>query len=257
VRKVLPANWKIAMEAFLESYHEIATHPQLLEWNSDANTQYDVWDRANRLFTLIGVPSPHLGKVDDDAVYEAALGFYSAPGVTDPPSELPAGTGAREAIAQLARNMVTGAVGVDMSGDSISAVLDAVQYWVFPNWCPWASLANALQYRFRPNGDDPHTSIFDVRIMLPAPPGGPRPPAAPVHRLADDEPWSNAPELMGFAQIMEQDEANLRAIQRGLRATVQRGLNFAEHQESRIRHFHALLDGYLRDDEDATMRTQG
>jgi hypothetical protein len=123
------------MEAFLESYHEIATHPQLLEWNSDANTQYNVWDRVNRLFTLIGVPSPHLGKVDDDAVYEAALGFYSAPGVTDPPSELPAGTGAREAIAQLARNMVTGAVGVDTSAESISTVLDAVQYWVFPNWC--------------------------------------------------------------------------------------------------------------------------
>ncbi|WP_264025558.1 SRPBCC family protein, partial [Mycolicibacterium insubricum] len=32
VAKVIDCNWKVGMEAFLESYHVIATHPQLLEY---------------------------------------------------------------------------------------------------------------------------------------------------------------------------------------------------------------------------------
>lgn len=37
VAKVIDCNWKVGMEAFLESYHVIATHPQLLEYLGDAN----------------------------------------------------------------------------------------------------------------------------------------------------------------------------------------------------------------------------
>ena len=51
--------------------------------------------------------------------------------------------------------------------EQITETVDAMEYWVFPNWCPWAGIANALQYRFRPNGDDPNTCIFDIRMMLP------------------------------------------------------------------------------------------
>jgi hypothetical protein len=138
-------------------------------------------------------------------------------------------------------------LGLDWSDKSITEVIDAAQYFVFPNWCPWSGLANALQYRFRPNGDDPNTCIFDIRMMYPVPPGGPRPPKAPVHRLADDESWSNAPELAGFSLLMDQDESNLIAVQRGLRATTRTGVNLGEYQESRIRHFHAMLDEYMED----------
>jgi hypothetical protein len=69
----------------------------------------------------------------------------------------------------------------------------------------------------------------------------------PLHELAPDEPWSNAPELGVFGPIMEQDESNLRAIQKGLRATTRTGTPYGEYQESRIRHFHHLLDKYLTD----------
>src|SRR5882757_6593999 len=41
VAKVINANWKLAPEAFMESYHTITTHPELLPSLGDANSQYD------------------------------------------------------------------------------------------------------------------------------------------------------------------------------------------------------------------------
>jgi phenylpropionate dioxygenase-like ring-hydroxylating dioxygenase large terminal subunit len=245
VEKVIPANWKITMEAFLESYHSVVTHPELLEWIGDANTQYDIWQRSSRLFTLTGVNSPHLGRMDDADVYAAAAEFFTATAPGSVSTELPEGMTVRKATAELTRTMMGQALGVDWSQESDSLVMDSAQYHVFPNWCPWSGLAQALQYRFRPNGDDPHSCIFEVRVMLPLAPGQPRPPAPVKHVLAPGESWLNAPELMGFCAIMEQDEANLVAIQRGLRATKATGVPYGEYQESRIRLFHQILDEYL------------
>ena len=67
--KRLPCNWKVAQEAFMESYHVIGTHPELLPAFSDANSKYDVWDNISRAMSLTGPPSPHtdLTKPDDTA----------------------------------------------------------------------------------------------------------------------------------------------------------------------------------------------
>jgi phenylpropionate dioxygenase-like ring-hydroxylating dioxygenase large terminal subunit len=244
VQKVIPANWKVTMEAFIEAYHEIATHPQLLEWTGDANSQYDVWERSSRIITLTAVNSPHLGHLEDEHIYGAVADFYSA-AAAGLPTELPPCSTARSATADLTRMMMQQGLGLDWSDKSDAEVIDTSQYWVFPNWCPWSGLAQALQYRYRPNGDDPHSCIFDVRMMYPVPPDQPRPPKAPLHVLEPGESWTNAPELAGFGQIMDQDESNLIALQRGLRATKKTGANFSEYQESRIRHFHQLLDQHM------------
>jgi phenylpropionate dioxygenase-like ring-hydroxylating dioxygenase large terminal subunit len=246
VQKVIPANWKVTMEAFMESYHEIATHPQLLEWSGDANSQYDVWERVNRSNTLLAVPSPHLPETTDEEVYAAALQFMAAGSPEPVSTELPEGESPRAAIADLTRQMMGQMLGRDLSDRSISEMIDGVDYWVFPNWMPWPGMANALQYRFRPNGEDPHSCVFDIRMMMPTPQGAP-PLKVTLHELAPDEPWSNAPELGAFGPIMEQDESNLRAIQKGLRATKRTGIPYSAYQESRIRHFHQLLDDYLAD----------
>jgi phenylpropionate dioxygenase-like ring-hydroxylating dioxygenase large terminal subunit len=41
VGKILRCNWKLAQEAFMESFHVVATHPQLLAGMGDTITQYD------------------------------------------------------------------------------------------------------------------------------------------------------------------------------------------------------------------------
>ena len=51
VAKIIPTNWKVAQEAFMEAYHVVATHPQLLAGIGDANSQYDVYGNWSRAIT--------------------------------------------------------------------------------------------------------------------------------------------------------------------------------------------------------------
>ncbi|MGB1142021.1 MAG: aromatic ring-hydroxylating oxygenase subunit alpha, partial [Halioglobus sp.] len=100
VEKVIPCNWKVGWEAFIESYHAIATHPQILAYTEDADTQYDVWgDHISRTITALGVPSFHLKEVSDQDVCDAMFGVSAMVARPDH-AELPEGMSAREYIAQ-------------------------------------------------------------------------------------------------------------------------------------------------------------
>jgi phenylpropionate dioxygenase-like ring-hydroxylating dioxygenase large terminal subunit len=60
VAKIMPANWKIAQEAFCEAYHVNGTHPQILRSLGDINSQVDVWENCARVITPSLTPSPLL-----------------------------------------------------------------------------------------------------------------------------------------------------------------------------------------------------
>ena len=60
VGKILRCNWKLAQEAFMESFHVVATHPQLLAGMGDSITQVDVFGNFGRQLTPNGVTSTHV-----------------------------------------------------------------------------------------------------------------------------------------------------------------------------------------------------
>jgi len=67
-------------------------------------------------------------------------------------------------------------------------------------------------------------------------------------RLSADQPWRSAVDELGsLARVFDQDEFNLEAVQKGLRTTQKPGVTFGVYQESKIRHFHHLLDRWLAD----------
>lgn len=76
--KRLPCNWKVAQEAFMESYHVVATHPELLGSFSDVNSKYDVFGNISRAMSAQGPPSPHTGlEAPDMSVYPDGKAFQS------------------------------------------------------------------------------------------------------------------------------------------------------------------------------------
>lgn len=249
VAKVLDCNWKIGMEAFLEAYHVIATHPQLLEYLGDANTQYDIYQRSdglpgfNRMITPQATTSPHLDPLEPQDVLDAMFRDFYPEGVGN--IEVPEGQSARSVVANTLRAKLAETTGADLSGTSDSEIVDAIQYFVFPNLVPWAGAGAPLVYRFRPYGNDPDRCIFDILLLTPLPAGVPKPKAPPVHWLGPDEDFSAAPELGSLSAVFNQDLGNLPHVQRGLKAMTKPGVTLANYQEIRIRQFHRDLDEFL------------
>lgn len=246
VAKVMPCNWKLALEAFAETYHVNLVHPQVLTYNDDQNTQYDVWPgvrHVSRMISLQGISSPLLPPVDDATMIAHIR--RDAPFFDGKPIVVPPGSTARLALADRAREKFHRSTGRDMAHISDTEAIDLIEYVLFPNMAPWGGYSLPLNYRFRPLGDDPERSIMEIMFLFAKAPDGSHPPPAKVHWLDEDEPWSAADELGSAAMLVDQDTDNLKRIQRGLRASHKPGVTLSRYQESRVRHFNATLDHYM------------
>jgi phenylpropionate dioxygenase-like ring-hydroxylating dioxygenase large terminal subunit len=246
VAKVMPCNWKLAMEAFVEAYHVSSAHPQVLGYYGDSNTQYDVWTdvrHVSRMISVQGVPSPSMRGIPSERTIEEMR--RDVPFFAGRPIEVADGETARAKLAERARQRISKSVGRDMSELSDSESLDLIEYMLFPNMVPWGGQALPITYRFRPNGDDPESSIMEIMFLFSKAPDGTHPAPATMTMLGLDQKWADAPELGSAAMVADQDTDNLMRIQRGLRTSRKPGVTLACYQESRIRHFHETLDAYM------------
>ncbi len=64
VRKILRCNWKVAQDAFAESWHVFSTHPQVVWGFGDCNAQFDAFKNYSRQHNPSGAPSPHLEGIE-------------------------------------------------------------------------------------------------------------------------------------------------------------------------------------------------
>jgi len=251
VVKPVRCNWKALAEAFMESHHSLTTHPQILPFLADANSQYDLLSEyVSRQFSASGVPSPFVydRNYSPTEIIQAMGGSSGARrrGFKEGESAVPAGITARAFAAQQARDALSLEDGWDYSDASDAEMVDALLYNLWPNMSFWAGYAPNIVYRWRPYGMDPEAGIMDVMILKRVPKHGPRPKPAPVHELGIDEPWSNASELGGLAGIFEQDMGNLPYVQLGLH-TGSGEVHFGRYSEMRIRKLHQLVDSYIAD----------
>jgi nitrite reductase/ring-hydroxylating ferredoxin subunit len=241
VAKVFAANWKIVQEAFMEAFHVVATHPQLLAGIGDANSQYDWEGNFSRAITPNGTPSPHVRfEPSEQEMFDAMTDrrLDEPPFVTlgpDDTARSTAGAGGRRRLAA-----VLGARADELSDAELA---DSIYYTLFPNLHPWGAY-NRITYRFRPYEDRHDMSVMECLYLDPYDQSGPRPPAAPIHWLGVDDDWTEAPELGMLARVFNQDSFNLPKVQRGL-ASLQKDVTLASYQETKLRHFHRLLGRYV------------
>jgi phenylpropionate dioxygenase-like ring-hydroxylating dioxygenase large terminal subunit len=246
VAKKYPANWKATAEAFMESHHSIATHPQFMPWLADAASGYDVFsDYTSRQLTAMAVPSSFIdsSKLTDSDIYNLMM---QSNGRLAPNEriEVPEGTTARAFAAREQRKLLSAEDGYDYSSSSDAEMLDPMLYNVFPNMSFWAGYTPNITYRWRPDGVD--SSIMDIYILKRVPKGSPRPQPAPVHWLGEDEPFSSAPELGALGGVFDQDMANLPLVQEGLKMMGDRiPVHFGLYTEMRLRHLHQVLRKHI------------
>ena len=235
ITKEMPGNWKMCVEAFLEAFHVLATHPEGARYTADASANYDIFGRhVSRFMHSLGVPSPHFRRPMSDAQIATEMGFD--------PEGLEAGQSARDYIAAQMREQFGAAFGVDLSSTSTTEIIDSVQYFVFPNAFFFPGILLRLVYRFRPLAVD--RCVFEILVLDPLPDG--KAPAAPPEPivLGKDEAYTSVPGF-DFAHVFDQDVENFYRQWAGIKASAKGAQTLASYQESRIRHLHQTLDEYL------------
>lgn len=224
----------------MEAYHVVATHPQLLPGIGDANSQYDVFGNACRAITPNGTPSPHLRwEPSEQDMLDAMLDRN----LDDPlVIEVPADATARAVAGDMRRQGLSTVLGEAAHELSDAEMCDSFYYTLFPNLHPWGAY-NRIVYRFRPNGDRHDESIMECMFLSPF--EGERPPPAPTCVLDADQDWTEAPELGLLARVFNQDVFNLPKVQTGLASGAIERVTFANYQETKLRHFHELLERWI------------
>ena len=246
VAKVIPCNWKVAAEAFMESQHAPTTHPQIMTHVTDVNSQYDVFsDYVSRQISAGAEPSP---LVDRDSISEQRIiddMMSRRYKIYKDVDDVPPGITARRYIAQSVRDNLQAHNGHDYEKCSDAEMLDSILYNLFPNFSVWGGMKPTRVYRWRPNGHDVDSAIMEVYQLDMVPVDGPRPQASPLRMLSEDERWSDAEELGGLGVIADQDMGNLPYVQEGLKTSGNNQVQFGNYQDMRIRQHHIMIQRYI------------
>jgi phenylpropionate dioxygenase-like ring-hydroxylating dioxygenase large terminal subunit len=250
IKKVLRCNWKLANEAFIESYHTVATHPQLLPYTGDSNSQYDCFnDYVSRTITPMGVVSPHApGTTEEQSVHQW-LNVYGVATEEGLPA-VPAGMTARDFLGEMNIRRFSQMYEQDLLPFvTHSEVLDAILYSVFPNFAPWAGYRPNVTYRFLPYNDSHEMCTMEIMLLMRYPESQARPKDASVQFVPAGQTLAETPGIEpGLARVFDQDFSNLPFVQKGLRSLQSGQVQLANYQEVRIRHFHQTLEKYINAD---------
>lgn len=242
VGRVMPANWKVAMEAFLESYHVSPTHPQSVSVSEYAETQYDVYgDNVSRLATVSIAPATPQMR----AMTAQEFADYASKGTGREPIQLREGQTYRQALAEQRRQDVANAQGRGVDHLTDVEMLDAIEYFLFPNFLPWHGFGLPIVYRFRPNGDRHDSSIMEIYLLAPRKLDEPAPAAPGMEWLPEDRPFQEHQGLGRLGAIFDQDYQNIVGIWKGLHSTEREGVVLGRYQECRIRHYHSRIDDFI------------
>ncbi|MEM9669098.1 MAG: aromatic ring-hydroxylating dioxygenase subunit alpha [Pseudomonadota bacterium] len=274
IGRVIPANWKATAEAFMEAWHSITTHPQILPFTGDANTRYDIYgDHINRAITPSAVLSPHIAdKYDQGYILEKLAQFAGNADSSEDQGEQQEANPrrraapdrfsifgdehevspddpvfARKIIAEANRQAFSAMSGRDYAHMSDSEMTDNFTYNIFPNFAPWGGFIPNIVYRWLP-WKDPDHCLMEIRILTRGKKGEKPPKSPEMFLIGEDEPFLSASHLIGtgLATVFDQDMANLPYVQEGMKASVNGRLELGNYQESRIRHFHRTLDKYVK-----------
>jgi phenylpropionate dioxygenase-like ring-hydroxylating dioxygenase large terminal subunit len=250
VRSEWGANWKVGVEAFYESYHLHAVHPETRGVMGDLNVQYDLYPNgASRMIVPLGQPSPRAA--DQTTVNEGLKAMLKDAGI-DPTGFDGTAADVRRAIQQAKRER-SDRLGLEYERFTDGQLSDSWATGIFPNVQIGCHPEAVFLMRFIPHETDPERFYYDtMTLMLPAedpdysPPAwmglpedtdvtGAVRPATEYYTLEED------PQL---GLVLSQDASLLPVVQQGMRSRAFAGQLWGE-QEQRLRHFHVELERRL------------
>ena len=255
---VIPANWKVAMEAFMEGYHLRTTHPQLeriypgMYVSSYEDETAQVYG-ANSMANMIGNSRKSDARAaireqfdHMDMTSVGMAGMFHAKEMdiaralldVDLPADL------NQAIPQwygIVQDQITrelrehGENVPDLNSVAVSDPVGSVEF-MFPHYFMLPVFTSMASYRVRPLG--PESCFFEIWSLTHVAAGKAHEvPLEPTVLAVDD------PE---FPAIPKQDFSNIPLQQKGLRTEGFKFMRLSRHVEGLISNYNRILDGYLK-----------
>ena len=228
---VFECNWKVALEAFNETYHVPGTHPEFMEFGD-----FPGWARNHGLHSNIGYDAPkdmdenqgklRVGTGEDARVSTAQMQNYTwAAANTNTTQtmvdvanrlkdELPEGTPPAEVLGYwiTKSKQIDAERGVVWPEVPSSHATQAGTSWqIFPNFQIGQAVNNMLCYSARPYGYDPDKCYFEAVVYELFPEGE-----------APQTDWEFTAQA-DWPPVLQQDFANMRAVQQGMKSGGFRG----------------------------------
>ena len=259
-------NWKIAMEAFNETYHVATTHPQFNKFG-----EFRGWARAQGKHSNIGYDAPEdmeetrskirLGTGTDARISTAEMQLYTLQETNATTTqtlvdaalrlvdELPEDTPPDKVLEHwlssarrddAARGVIWPTIDPDVLGKSGTA------WQIFPNFQIGQGLTSALCYSARPYGYDPDKCIFEVAVYELFPKGE-EPQTEWEYTPADDPRWLS---------VLPQDFSNMAAVQRGMKSFAFPGTKPNPYRERSTANLHRQLAKYMGTGEPQELKTE-
>lgn len=252
---IFDCNWKVALEAFNETYHVQQTHP---EFNKFGN--FRGWSRAQGLHSHIGFEVPK--DVDENQAGKLRIGIGDARVSTAEmqvftwekantnttqtmvkaalrlKDELPEGTPPGEVL----QHWITSSRRDDEARGVFWPEVDPAHvgktgtaWQVFPNFQIGHAVNNMLCYQARPYKGDPDKCIFEAAVYE-LYPKGEEPETEWVYSPATEEAW---------CYVLAQDFSNMAAVQQGMKSMGFMGPRPNPYMERSVANLHRNLAKYM------------
>jgi nitrite reductase/ring-hydroxylating ferredoxin subunit len=246
----LPTNWKLAMEAFMEGYHVMRTHPQLLHPRRRGDkAQYGPEQRVTETrlapyknkrefvdYSLHNMRTLSVGMAG--MIHGSEVDIAETLRDIELPDDLPSAEiewyrRLNEEI--MLRGRERGLPMPDLLDLFYNGPRPYAVDFCFPNYFLLPVFGAMSSYRIRPLG--PEKCLFELWSLTFYPEDEERPrPVPPVPQAHDDESWPPIPK---------QDYSNLPLQQLGLHAKGFEFMRLSRDVEGLISNYQRLIDGFL------------